>query len=43
MMETKRKARSGLTIFFAVLIAGSVYFEHKILVLPDSRYPLEST
>ncbi|MGH9621536.1 MAG: CPBP family intramembrane glutamic endopeptidase [Bryobacteraceae bacterium] len=35
-MDSKRKARSGLTIFFAVLIAGSVYFEHKILVLGGS-------
>ena len=35
-MDSKRKARSGLTIFFAVLVTGSAYFEHKILVLGGS-------
>jgi uncharacterized protein len=30
------KARSGLSVFFAVLIAGSAYFEHRILVLGGS-------
>ena len=32
-MDSTTKARRGLVIFFAVLIAGSTYFEHKILVL----------
>lgn len=35
-MDSKRKARSGLAIFFPVLVAGSAYFEHKILVLGGS-------
>ena len=35
-MDSKVKARSGLTVFFAVLIAGSAYFEHRILVLGGS-------
>jgi hypothetical protein len=35
-MDSKGKARSGLTIFFGVLVAGSAYFEHKILVLGGS-------
>lgn len=35
-MDSKGKARSGLTIFFAVLVAGSAYFEHQILVLGGS-------
>lgn len=35
-MYSRSKARSGLTIFFVVLIAGSAYFEHKILVLGGS-------
>src|SRR5579875_3327926 len=35
-MDSRAKARSGLVIFFAVLIAGSAYFEHKILVLGGS-------
>jgi len=35
-MDSKIKARSGLSIFFAVLIAGSAYFEHRILVLGGS-------
>lgn len=35
-MNSKGKARSGLTIFFLVLAAGSTYFEHKILVLGGS-------
>jgi uncharacterized protein len=35
-MHSKVKARSGLTIFFAVLVAGSAYFEHKILALGGS-------
>jgi uncharacterized protein len=32
-MDLTTKARRGLAIFFAVLIAGSAYFEHKVLVL----------
>ncbi len=35
-MDSRAKARSGLIIFFAVLIPGSAYFEHKILVLGGS-------
>jgi membrane protease YdiL (CAAX protease family) len=35
-MDSKGKALSGLTIFFVVLVAGSAYFEHKILVLGGS-------
>ena len=35
-LDSKRKARSGLSIFFVVLVAGSAYFEHKILVLGGS-------
>ncbi|HEU5341849.1 CPBP family intramembrane glutamic endopeptidase [Edaphobacter sp.] len=35
-MESSVKARSGLGVFFAVLIAGSAYFEHRILVLGGS-------
>lgn len=35
-MQSKVKARSGLCIFFVVLIAGSAYFEHRILVLGGS-------
>ena len=35
-MDSKTKARRGLIVFFAVLIAGSAYFEHKILVLGGS-------
>lgn len=35
-MNSKVKARSGLSIFFVVLIAGSAYFEHRILVLGGS-------
>lgn len=35
-MDSKVKARSGLSIFFVVLIAGSAYFEHRILVLGGS-------
>lgn len=35
-MDSRGKARYGLIIFFAVLIAGSAYFEHKILVLGGS-------
>jgi membrane protease YdiL (CAAX protease family) len=35
-MNSKGKARSGLTIFFAVLVAGSAYFEHEVLVLGGS-------
>jgi CAAX protease family protein len=35
-MDSRGKTRSGLIIFFAVLIAGSAYFEHKILVLGGS-------
>jgi uncharacterized protein len=34
--DSERKARSGLAVFFAVLVAGSAYFEHKILVLGGS-------
>ncbi len=34
--HSERKARSGLAVFFAVLVAGSAYFEHKILVLGGS-------
>lgn len=33
---SKFKARSGLGIFFVVLIAGSAYFEHRILALGGS-------
>jgi membrane protease YdiL (CAAX protease family) len=33
---SKVKARSGLGIFFVVLVAGSAYFEHRILVLGGS-------
>ena len=32
-MDSRTKARRGLAIFFVVLIAGTAYFEHKILVL----------
>jgi len=32
-MESRVKVRRGLAIFFAVLVAGSAYFEHKVLVL----------
>jgi len=32
-MESRAKARRGLALFFVMLIAGSTYFEHKILVL----------
>jgi uncharacterized protein len=35
-MDSKVKARSGLSIFFVVLIAGSAYFEHRILELGGS-------
>jgi hypothetical protein len=35
-MDSKSEARSGLTIFFLVLITGSAYFEHKLLVLGGS-------
>jgi len=35
-LDSKRRARYGLTIFFAVLVAGSAYFEHKVLVLGGS-------
>ncbi len=35
-MDSKVKARSGLSIFFVVLIVGSAYFEHKVLVLGGS-------
>ena len=35
-MDSKAKARSGLSIFFVVLIAGSAYFEHRVLVLGGS-------
>ncbi len=35
-MDSKAKARRGLTVFFVVLIAGSGYFEHKILALGGS-------
>ncbi len=35
-MDSKVKARSGLSIFFVVLIAGSAYFEHRILALGGS-------
>ena len=35
-MQAKVQARSGLCIFFVVLIAGSAYFEHRILVLGGS-------
>lgn len=35
-MDSKVKARSGLSIFFVMLIAGSAYFEHRILVLGGS-------
>ena len=35
-MQSKVKARSGLCIFYVVLIAGSAYFEHRILVLGGS-------
>ncbi len=35
-MQLKVKARSGLSIFFVVLTAGSAYFEHRILVLGGS-------
>lgn len=36
MNSTASKARSGLIVFFAVLIPGSAYFIHKILVLGGS-------
>jgi uncharacterized protein len=32
-MDLTTKARRGLAIFFSALIAGSAYFEHKVLVL----------
>lgn len=32
-MESRAKARRGLAIFFVMLVAGSAYFEHKVLVL----------
>jgi len=35
-MESKGKAVSGLCVFFVVLIAGSAYFEHRILSLGGS-------
>jgi len=35
-MDSRVKARSGLIIFFVVLIAGSAYFVHKILLLGGS-------
>ena len=35
-MDSNVKARYGLTVFFAVLIAGSAYFEHRILALGGS-------
>jgi uncharacterized protein len=35
-MESKGKAVSGLCLFFVVLIAGSAYFEHRILLLGGS-------
>jgi len=35
-MQSKAKARSGLCIFFVVLIAGSAYFERRVLVLGGS-------
>ena len=35
-MNSKRKARAGLIVLFAVLIPGSAYFIHKILVLGGS-------
>ncbi len=35
-MASKVRARSGLGIFFVVLIAGSAYFERRILVLGGS-------
>src|SRR5579863_463894 len=35
-MDSRSKARYGLIIFFTVLIAGSAYFEHKVLLLGGS-------
>ncbi len=35
-MESKGKAVSGLCVFFVVLIAGSAYFEYRILLLGGS-------
>lgn len=35
-MDSKVNARSGLSIFFVVLIAGSAYFEYRILALGGS-------
>lgn len=35
-MDSRAKARSGLIIFFAVLVPGSAYFVHRILVLGGS-------
>jgi membrane protease YdiL (CAAX protease family) len=32
-MDKRTKARRGLVIFFVLLMAGSAYFEHKILLL----------
>ena len=32
-MDSRTKARRGLAIFFVLLIAGTAYFEHRILVL----------
>lgn len=32
-MDTRAKARRGLAIFFVVLIAGSTYIEHKVILL----------
>jgi membrane protease YdiL (CAAX protease family) len=36
LMDSKAKARCGLIVFFAVLIPGSAYFVHKILLLGGS-------
>jgi len=35
-MDSKVQARSGLSVFFVVLIVGSTYFEHRIVVLGGS-------
>jgi uncharacterized protein len=39
-MDSRVKARSGLSIFFVVLIAGSAYFEHRILALGSIQHHL---
>ena len=35
-MDSKVKVRSGLSVFFVVLTAGSAYFEHRVLALGGS-------